>query len=222
MAQTSSLTTAALIRSHRPLWRVVTHNPFLVGVRDGDLPGQVFGQWLAQDECFVDALFPCICRVLAMSPAQDRPVLVEALQGISRQHEWFKARRAMRRLPHRTSPRSVTRAYVDFLTAVSLESYPIGLVLLWGQYRVYADAWAGVRPVPARFRDVVSQWASPEYRRFVGRLGRAADRTLRSASAAERARASEVFAEMLQYELAFWVDVIEGTPTRRSKVPRRG
>ena len=105
MAQTRSLTTAGMIRSNLPLWRVVTHNPFLAGVRDGDLPDAVFRHWLVQDRYFVDALFPCVCRVLAIAPAADRPLLVEALKGLAEYHVWFEAETAKRKLD-RSAPLS--------------------------------------------------------------------------------------------------------------------
>jgi len=185
-------------------------------VREGDLPLEVFGHWLVQDRHFVEALFPSVCRVLAQSPPEDRPLLVEALQGVVKHIEWFDAESGKRGLEPGKPPTSVSHAYMDFLTATSLDSYPVGIVLLWGQYRVYLDAWTAVGRVPAAFRDAVAQWSSPRYRRFVGRCGRAADRALRTASDRELKRAEKVFEQMLHYELAFWVSVLEDTPKART------
>jgi len=202
-------TSARLLASHRPLWRVTCRNPFVAGLRDGSLPLGVFNRWLVQDRYFVDGLFPAMARILAGAPARDREVLLEGLRTILGHLEWFDRTLAARGLDPGAAMHPVCRAYVDFNLSLGFERYPIGVVALWAQFRAYRDALAWARPAAPKFREIVRNWSSPEYLRFLRRLARAVDAALAEASASEARRAEEAFVQVAKYELAFWVMTLE-------------
>jgi thiaminase len=202
-------TTASLLESHRPLWRVTCRNPFVAGVRDGSLPVETFNRWLVQDRHFVDGLISAESRLLAAAPARDRDVLLDGLRDLLGQLQWFDKTLAARGLDPGAPAHPVCRAYVDYMLSLGYECYPIGLVATWAQYRAYRDAWAWAHPGAPKFRRVVRNWYSPGYERFLRRLDRAADTALAEASAREIRRAEEAFVQIAKYELAFWVMTLE-------------
>jgi thiaminase len=206
------ITTAALLERHRPFWRVVCRNPFLVGVRDGSLPVETFDRWLVQDRHFMDGIFAPTSRTLAAAPVRDRDPLLQALRQVHANLAWFDRTLAQRGLDRDAAVHPVCRAYVDYIVALGFERYPIALVALWAQYRAYYDAWAWAHPGAPKFRKVILNWYSPEYRRFVKDLERAADFALAGASPEEIRRADETVVQVARYELAFWIMTMEERP----------
>ena len=101
------ITTAALLERHRPLWHVVCRNQFILGVRDGSLPVETFDRWLVQDRHCVDGIFGATSRTLAVAPARDREILLQALRQLHENLAWFDRSLAQRRLDLRVpAPRS--------------------------------------------------------------------------------------------------------------------
>lgn len=209
-------TTSDLLRTHRRLWAVTCRNPFVLGVRDGSLPRELFDQWLVQDRHFIDGTFPVACRAAASAPVEDRPVLLEAIEGLLTFLAWFDRTLAARGLDPRRPMHPIVRAYRDYLLALGFESYPIVIVALWTQYRAYGDAWRWASGGARRYRDVIRRWSSPAYDAFVRRLQRAADRALATSSPRERAKAAEAFVHTLHYELATWVMTLGDLSPRTS------
>ncbi len=202
---TTTVTTAALLRRHAPLWKVTCRNPFIAGVRDGSLPVEVFDQWLLQHAQLADGLFPAYCRTTAAAPERDRPVLLGVLQTLAAYMTRLGRTLTSRGIDGGSPIHPVCRAYVAYTVSLGFEPYAVGLVAMWAQYRAYRDAWGWAHPGAPEFRAFFRDFYSPDYEGGLAVLGRATDSALAEASRPEVRRAEEAFLEVAKYELAFWV-----------------
>jgi formylaminopyrimidine deformylase / aminopyrimidine aminohydrolase len=203
------ITTATLLERHAELWKVTCRNPFVGGVRDGSLPVETFDRWLVQDRHYVEGLFPAMCRIAAAAPGQDRRIHLVGLRRLLGHLSWFDRTLAARGLDPATPIHPVCRAYVDYAISLGFQPYAVSVVALWAQFRAYRDAWTWAHPGAPKFRSVVRNWCSPEYKRFLGGLGRATDAALAEASRSEMQLAEQAILDVARYELAFWVMTLD-------------
>ncbi len=211
---TTRATTSSLLRRHAPLWKVTCRNPFVLGLRDGSQPDDVFDRWLVEHGHLADGVFPAYCRMAAAAPSGDRKILLEAVRNLFNYISWLGPTLQARGLDRDAPPHPVCRAYVDFMLALGFEPYPVALVALWTQYRAHDDAWKFTRPAASRFRGIVRDLGNPVYGRCLVALARATDAALAQASPRYLRRAEEVFLEVAKYELAFWVMTMEPAAER--------
>lgn len=147
---------------------------------------------------------PFLGALLATGPEALRPLLLDALGGYQEELGRF-AEAAAALGVQRTAPALVTHAYLQYLLATALRSWPGGLVCLAVLERAYLDAWRNVlRDLDARSprRPLIEQWASDGFAAYVDRLTTAVDEL--AVPSATRDDLEEHVDRTLQYEAAFW------------------
>ena len=103
-----------------------------------------------------------------------------------------------------------TRAYCDFLQALTYSAYPAQITAIWALERTYLESWDSARPGAQPYRDFVARWTTDAFRSYVGDLQVAVDRQL-GASAVEQAQeAEEEFVWVTHYERSFWDMAMSG------------
>lgn len=105
-------------------WQAATVHPFLAGVRDGSLPEHSFDRWLAQDYLFVQALARAQSRIAATAPLADVALLAGGVVATVGELGWFEEMAAGRGLALDAPMHPTTRAYCDFLLALTYSGYP--------------------------------------------------------------------------------------------------
>ena len=194
----------ALVRKHRPIWNITVRNPFVTGVHDGTLPREMFDGYLVQAHHLVEAHFAPTCRLLAAAPRQDRPLLLEGVELLRSEVEWYQRLLAERGLDPSTPARPAILAMRSQLVALGFEPYVVGIVAFWAQAKTYADAWTSKRPHSGAHRDFLERWGSRRSGAFARRLGRAADRAIAGARPRDRDAAEEAFLVVVRHKLAYW------------------
>ena len=128
-----------------------TRHPFLVGVRDGSLPGPAFNTWLAQDYRFVADLLRFQSRLLARAPRRAQPVLVNGASALVEELAWFE-RQASEKSISLTAPLlPAAVVYADLLDDLDRAEVPLALAMLWTIERTYLDAWSFAAPGHAAY-----------------------------------------------------------------------
>lgn len=202
--------TDTLLVAHSDLWREATEHPFLVSVRDGDLPRAAFEAWLVQDYQFVRRALRFQAAVLTQAPRSDHAVLANGLVGLVEELSWFEAAAQSRGLELNVPLLPSCRAYADFLSAMASEPYEVAITTLWTVEQAYYDAWLGTRPGAPAYRDFVEHWTTPAFAAYVAGLAAAVDRALGDAPPSLQRAADEAFTWTARYERAFWQMAFEG------------
>jgi thiaminase len=73
-----------------------------------------------------------------------------------------------------------TRAYCDFLLAVTYSGYPAQITAIWALERTYLESWDSARPGAHPYRDFVNRWTTDGFRSYVGDLQSSVDRQLQA------------------------------------------
>ena len=103
-----------------------------------------------------------------------------------------------------------TRAYCDFLLAVTYSGYPAQITAIWALERSYLESWDSARPGAHPYREFVNRWTTDGFRSYVGDLQSSVDRQL-EASIGEQAReAEDAFFWVTHYERGFWDMAMSG------------
>lgn len=192
---------ADLRESLAPQWRDATDHGFLVGVRDGTVPGAAFDAWLVQDAHFVADLLWFQARLLARAPAPARPVLGGGARALVDELAWFGEQAAARDLVLDAPRAPATEDYAALLRRLDAADPGRALAALWAIERVYLEAWSGASPGAPGYAGFVAHWTTPGFAAYVADLERAADAVLEPRPAGEVA---DVVAAVLVAERAFW------------------
>jgi len=204
------MTADALLTRHAAAWQAATVHPFLAGVRDGSVPEASFDRWLAQDYLFAQALVRAQSRVAAAAPLADVGLLAGGVVATIGELGWFGEMAARRDVPLDAPIAPTTRAYYDFLLALTYSAYPAQITAIWAIERPYLESWEGARPGAQPYREFVERWTTGAFRSYVGDLQAAVDRQL-EASAGEQAReAEDAFFWVTHYERRFWDMAMSG------------
>jgi len=103
-----------------------------------------------------------------------------------------------------------TRAYCDFLLAVTYSGYPAQITAIWALERTYLESWDNARPGAHPYREFVNRWTTEGFRSYVGDLQSSVDRQL-EASIGEQAReAEDAFSWVTHHERGFWDMAMSG------------
>ena len=204
------MTADAVMSRHTAAWQAATVHPFLAGVRDGSLPEHSVDRWLAQDYLFARALVRAQSRIAATAPsptsASSRAAWSPPLGSLG----WFEEMAAGRGLALDAAMHPATRAYCDFLLALTYSSYPTQITAIWALERTYLESWDSARPGAQPYRDFVNRWTTDGFRSYVGDLQSSVDRQL-EASVGEQAREAEhAFFWVTHYERGFWDMAMSG------------
>jgi formylaminopyrimidine deformylase / aminopyrimidine aminohydrolase len=140
------MTADALVSRHAAAWQAATVHPFLAGVRDGSLPEHSFDRWLAQDYLFAQALVRAQSRIAATAPLAAVGLLAGGVVATVGELGWFEEMAAGRGLALDAAMHPATRAYCDFLLALTYSGYPAQITAIWALERT---TWkAGTAPAP--------------------------------------------------------------------------
>jgi thiaminase len=205
-----AMTADALVSRHEAAWRAATVHPFLAGVRDGSVPEDCFDRWLAQDYLYAQALMRAQSRIAAAAPLADVGLLAGGVVATVGEMGWFEEMAAQRGVVLDAPMHPTTRAYCDFLLALTYSSYPAQITAIWALERTYLESWDSARPGAQPYRDFVNRWTTDEFRSYVGDLQTCVDRQL-EASIGEQAReAEDAFVWVTHYERGFWDMAMSG------------
>ena len=162
----------ALVSRHMAARQAATVHPFLAGVRDGSVPEDAFDRWLAQDYLYARALVRAQSRIAAAAPFADVGLLAGGVVST-----WLFEEMAARRgvvLDAHMHP--ATRAYCDFLLALTYSGYAAQITAIWALERTYLESWEGARPGAQPYREFVKRWTTDGFRSYVGDLQSSVDR----------------------------------------------
>jgi thiaminase/transcriptional activator TenA len=134
-----------LLSCHTAASQAATVHPFLAGVRDGSLPEDCFDRWLAQDYLFAQALVRAQSRIAATAPLADVGLLAGGVVATVGELGWFEEMAARRGLALDAAMHPATRAYCDFLLALTYSGYPAQITAIWALERTYLEK-LGQRP----------------------------------------------------------------------------
>ena len=183
---------------------------FLEGVWDGSLPEHSFDRWLAQDYLFAQALVRAPSRIAATAPLADVALLAGGVVATVGELGWFEEMAARRGLALDAAKHPTTRAYCDFLLAVTYSGYPAQITAIWALELTYLESWDSARPGAHPYRELVNRWTTDGFRSYVGDLQSSVDRQL-EASVGEQAReAEDAFFWVTRYERALWDMAMSG------------
>jgi len=123
---------------------------------------------------------------------------------------WFEEMAARRGLALDAPMHPATRAYCDFLLALTYSGYPAQITAIWALERTYLESWDSARPGAQPHRDFLNRWTTDGFRSYVGDLQSSVDRQL-EASVGEQAReAEDAFFWVTHYERGFWDMAMSG------------
>ncbi|HET6833428.1 MAG TPA: hypothetical protein VFH30_06135 [Acidimicrobiales bacterium] len=200
----------ALLTRHAGAWQAATVHPFLAGVRDGSVPADSFVRWLAQDYLFAQALVRAQSQIAAAAPIADIGFLAGGVVATVGELSWFEEMAAGRGVALDAPVHPTTRAYCDFLLALTYAVYPALISGIWALERTYLESWEGARPGAPPYREFVERWTTDGFRSYVGDLQAAVDRLV-EASVGEQAReAEDAFLWVTHYERGFWDMAMSG------------
>ncbi len=204
------MTADALMSLRTAAWQAATVHPFLEGVWDGSLPEHSFDRWLAQDYLFAQALVRAQSRIAATAPLANLALLAGGVVATVGELGWFEEMAARRGLALDAAMHPTTRAYCDFLLALTYSGYPAQITAIWALERTYLESWDGARPGAHPYREFVNRWTTGGFRSYVGDLQSSVDRQL-EASVSEQAReAGDAFFWVTHYERGFWDMAMSG------------
>jgi formylaminopyrimidine deformylase / aminopyrimidine aminohydrolase len=199
-----AVTADALLTRHAGAWQAATVHPFLAGVRDGSVPADSFDRWLAQDYLFAQALVRAQSRVAAAAPIADIGLLAGGVVATVGELRWFEDMAARRGLALDTPIHPTTRAYCDFLLALTYAVYPAQITGIWALERTYLESWEGARPGAPPYREFVERWTNVAFRSYVGDLQAAVDRQVEAPVGEQAREAEDAFLWVTHYERGFW------------------
>ncbi|EJF59569.1 heme oxygenase-like protein [Dichomitus squalens LYAD-421 SS1] len=231
----------ASLSTPRP-YSAATEHAFLTAAGTGVLPAPLLSLYLSQDRIYAAHAYPrFLGHLLTHVPfsslhAPDSPeerfhsevvgVLADALQNVQREVGLFADIEKKYTLPSFAGwrERKATRDYTAELARVgAFGSFEDGLVFLWAMERVYLDAWTYAKsllgnvqgePSPAfsAVKELVENWTSPEFVKFVDHLADLVNRLHIVPRSAAFIHAEEIWARVVELEEAFWpIDREEST-----------
>ena len=171
-------------------------------MREGSLPEHSVDRWLAQDYLFAQpGARPVPHR--GHRPLADVALLAGGVVATVGEIGWFEEM-ARRGLALDAPKHPTTRAYCDFLLALTYSGYPAQITAIWALERSYLESWDSARPGAQPYREFVNRWTTDGFRSYVGDLQSSVDRQL-EASVGEHAReAEDAFLWVTHYERGFW------------------
>jgi thiaminase/transcriptional activator TenA len=190
--------TQDLINEHAELWQLATHHSFVEGIRSGSIPKKVFDSWLTQLYHFVKAFARTQARIIAQAPLEDVRILVDGLKAVMAELDWFENKAQEREISFDVPLGPVVRAHIDFLLALTYETYPHQIVVLWAIERIYLEAWKSTLSGSSTYRDFTEHWTT--YDDYAQALEAAANRAM----AGTNESVSDDFNWAVKYMIKFW------------------
>lgn len=207
--------TAQQLDRLRPLWQEMLDHPFLIRTRDGEIPDEVFANWMQQDYLFVEAAIPFIAALMPRGPKRHWGPLADVVQALQKELKLFEERGQAVGVDLRAAPASFTcHAYIQFLMATAYQrSYAEAYTVLYAAEKAYHDSWkvvqAGIDP-ESPWQPFVENWAGDEFAAYVDYLEGELDALAGDAGAVELKGMAELFETTTKYEVAFWEMAMTG------------
>ena len=176
------------------LWNTATRHPFLDAVRDGTIADEAFDRWLSQDALFVADLLVFQARLLARAPRPAQAVLAGGCVALVEELDWFEDQAVRRAIGPGQQALPATIAYHRLLQRLDAMPVDAALTALWVIERVYLLAWSSAASIESPFKEFVDHWTTPGFAAYVDAL----------AELATPEAYSELVAEVLTHEVAFW------------------
>ena len=201
--------TAQQLDRIRPLWDEMLSHPFLIQTRDGEIPDEVFANWMQQDYLFVEAAIPFIAALIPRGPKAHWGPHADVIKAFTTELGLFEERAAAVGVDLRAAPPSFTcHAYIQFLMASAYRrSYAEAYTVLYAAEKAYHESWkvvqAGIDP-ESPWQPFVENWAGDEFAGYVAYLEGELDALAGKAGPAELEGMAELFETTTKYEIAFW------------------
>jgi formylaminopyrimidine deformylase / aminopyrimidine aminohydrolase len=199
-----AMTADALVSRHTSAWQAATVHPFLAGVRDGSLPADSFDRWLAQDHLFAQTLVRAQSLIAATAPFTDIGLLAGGVVATVGELGWFEEMAARRGVVLDVPMHPATRAYCDFLLALTYCGYPAQITAIWAPERTYLESWQGARPGAQPYQEFVTRWTTDGFRSYVGDLQTSVGRQLEACVGEQAREAEDAFFWVTHHERNFW------------------
>ncbi|MFW5946958.1 MAG: hypothetical protein ACOCUW_00585 [Gemmatimonadota bacterium] len=207
--------TAQQLDRIRPLWAEMLDHPFLVQTRDGEIPHEVFANWMQQDYLFVEAAIPFIAAMIPRGPKSHWGPHADVIKAFTTELELFEERARAVGVDLRAAPPSFTcHAYIQFLMAAAYQrSYAEAYTVLYAAEKSYHDSWtvvqAGIDPA-SPWQPFVENWAGDDFAAYVAYLEGELNQLAERAGPAELEGMAELFETTTKYEIAFWEMAMTG------------
>ena len=198
------MTADALLTRHAAAWQAATVHPFLAGVRDGSVPADSFDRWLARDYLYAQALVRAQSHIAAGAPFADVGLLARGVVATVGELAWFEEMAERRGVALDAPMHPTTRAYCDFLLALTFSAYPAQITAIWALEHTYLESWEAARPGAQPYREFVERWTTDAFRSYVDDLQAAVDCQLEAPVGEQAQQAEDAFRWVTHYERAFW------------------
>lgn len=207
--------TAQQIDRIRPLWDAMLDHPFLIRTRDGQIPDEVFANWMQQDYLFVEAAIPFIAAMIPRAPRDHRGPHAQVISAFTTELGLFEERAKAVGIDLRAAPPSFTcHAYIQFLMATAYQrSYAEAYTVLYTAEKAYHDSWKVVQAgldEASPWYPFVENWAGAEFAEYVAYLEGELNGLAGKVGADERQAMAELFETTTRYEIAFWEMAVDG------------
>jgi thiaminase (transcriptional activator TenA) len=207
--------TDELFAAARPLWDAQLAHPFVRGLGDGTLPVERFARWVRQDYRYLVEYSRLFAWAVAKADRLESmswyaAVLHLTLNTEMALHCAYAERFGISAAELEAEPMwPTTRAYTDFLirTAADGDMADLTAALLpcaWGYVYLAQGLAKGGPPADRRYTDWIAQYVAPEFVQAADWLKAELNRLAEGATAAKRARLTEIFVLSSRYELRFW------------------
>jgi hypothetical protein len=105
----------------------------------------------------------CLARTLTTAPVEHFEVLLNGLQALQDELQWFRAKAAERQLDL-TSPRQETcQIYCEFMGNLAHAPYSVQATALWAIEYAYNQGWQLPGPMPAPYTEFADRWGNPGF-----------------------------------------------------------
>ncbi|MDX1675499.1 MAG: hypothetical protein R3314_11950 [Longimicrobiales bacterium] len=207
--------TAQQLDRIRPLWDAMLDHPFLIQTRDGEIPDEIFANWMQQDYLFVEAAIPFIGAMIPRGPKAHWAPHADVIKALTTELELFEERAAAVGVDLRGAPPSFPcHAYIQFLMATAYQrSYAEAYTVLYAAEKAYHDSWkvvqAGIDP-ESPWQPFVENWAGDEFAAYVDYLEGELNALAEKVGPTELDGMAELFETTTKYEIAFWEMAMTG------------
>lgn len=207
--------TAEQLDRIRPLWDTMLSHAFLIQTRDGEIPDDVFANWMQQDYLFVEAAIPFIAALIPRAPKEHWAAHAGVIQAFTTELGLFEERAKKVGVDLRAAPPSFTcHAYIQFLMAsAQRRSYAEAYTVLYAAEKAYHDSWKVVRAgldASSPWHPFVENWAGDDFAAYVQSLETELDALAKNAGPTELEGMAELFETTTKYEIAFWEMAMTG------------
>jgi thiaminase len=131
-------------------------------------------------------------------------VLLNGLQALQDELQWFRAQAAERQLDLASPRQETCQIYCEFMGNLAHALYSVQATALWAIEYAYNQGWQLPGPMPAPYTEFADRWGNPGFTDYVQLLAAQADASLAQANGAEIAQAEAAFLRVAKLEKAFW------------------